>query len=111
MNIMHNDNKKIAQIAKIAFLYYKKNKNQEEISKLMSIARPTISKLISVAIDLSLVDFKIKNPWRDKELEKQIINKFNINEAIVIECLNNSEEEVITEIGIAAANYFSNIID
>ena len=46
---MHYDNKKIAQIAKIAFLYYKKNKNQEEISKLMSIARPTISKLISEA--------------------------------------------------------------
>ena len=57
---MHYDNKKIAQIAKIAFLYYKKNKNQEEISKLMSIARPTISKLISEAKDLSLVDFKIK---------------------------------------------------
>ena len=108
---MHYDNKKIAQIAKIAFLYYKKNKNQEEISKLMSIARPTISKLISETKDLSLVDFKIKYPWRDKELEKQIMNKFNINEAIVIECLNNSEEEVITEIGIAAANYFSNIID
>lgn len=50
---MHYDNKKIAQIAKIAFLYYKKNKNQEEISKLMSIARPTISKLISEAKDLS----------------------------------------------------------
>lgn len=108
---MQYDNKKIAQIAKIAFLYYKENKNQEEISKLMSIARPTISKLISEAKDLSLVDFKIKYPWRDKELEKEIINKFSVNEAIVIECLNNSEDEVITEIGIAAASYFSNIID
>ena len=108
---MIQNNKKIAQIAKIAFLYYKENKNQEEISKIMSIARPTISKLISEAKDLSLVDFKIKYPWRDKELEKEMINKFNINEAIVIECLNNSEEEVITEIGIAAASYFSNIID
>ena len=76
---MHYDNKKIAQIAKIAFLYYKKNKNQEEISKLMSIARPTISKLISEAKDLSLVDFKIKYPWRDKELEKQMdLNKNQI---------------------------------
>lgn len=108
---MHYDNKKMAQIAKIAFLYYKENKNQEEISKIMSIARPTISKLISEAKDLSLVDFKIKYPWRDRELEKKIINKFNIKEAIVIECLNNSDEEIIEEIGIAAANYFSNLID
>ncbi len=108
---MIQNNKKIAKIAKIAFLYYKKDKNQEEISKIMSIARPTVSKLISEAKDLSLVDFKIKYPWRDKELENKIINKFNIKEAVVIECLNNSEDEIIMEIGIAAANYFSNIID
>ena len=71
------------------------------------------SVFINPATDLLFTDEQINYLQKeiDKELEKQIMNKFNINEAIVIECLNNSEEEVITEIGIAAANYFSNIID
>lgn len=106
-----NDDKKIAMISKIAFLYYKKNKNQQEIAELMSIARPTISRLLNEAKDLELVDFNVKYPWRSKDLEKKILSKFKVSEAIVIESISDSDENIIKEIGIAAANYLSPILD
>lgn len=109
--MINNYDKKNAQIARIAFLYYKQNKSQQEISELLSIARPTVSKFISEAKELSLVDFKIKYPWRIKELENKIVDTFKIDKAIVIETSDTSRDIILKELGISAANYVSPIFE
>lgn len=101
------DDKRIAQISKIAFLYYKENKNQQEISDIMSIAIPTVSKILSEAKKLSLIDFNVKYPWRCKDIENSIIKDYGIDNAIIVEISNDSYKILLKELGIATANFLS----
>ncbi len=72
------------QMQEAAILYYEKNCTQSEIAGIMNLSRQTVSKLLTDAVKENVVEIKIHDPEITcKDLEQEIIKKFNIKNAVV----------------------------
>lgn len=101
------DKAKLKLISKIAQLYYIENYMQKDIAKKLSISRVTISRILTKAKKLKLVEIKInslKETFQDLELK--IEKKYNLKECIVV---SSFEKERNTFIEIA--KYLSETLD
>ncbi|PJG85142.1 sugar-binding transcriptional regulator [Conservatibacter flavescens] len=74
-------------IYKCCCLYYLDNKNQEEISKILKISRPTTSRLLKQGITDGIVAISIKTPESNKtyEIGRRIEDKFNLLDVLVLD--------------------------
>ena len=70
----------LRMMVKVCRLYYEENLSQKEISALMGISRPQISRMLTCARSKNIVSIKINNPFEDycaiiglnqKDLENQ----------------------------------------
>jgi deoxyribonucleoside regulator len=73
-----NDLVKLKLISKVSQLYYLENYMQKDIAKKMSISRVAVSRILSKAKKLKLVEIKVNN-LKDsfQNLELEIEKKFN----------------------------------
>jgi len=99
-------------LIKVAQLYYEGGFTQEAISQKLRLSRPTVSRMLQEAIDLGIVKISIlPEPGGFSVLEREIENKYGLLEAIVVDVGNpDSREEVSRELGMAAANHFSRLV-
>ena len=103
--------KKSAQIAHIAQLYYEERKNQQEIAELMGINRTSISRLLKEARKRELVTIRVAYPWRLAKIEDKLRKIFpGLKEVCVIACDNNSYDESLHKLGLFAGRYLLNIL-
>ncbi|HBO39255.1 MAG TPA: sugar-binding protein [Pasteurellaceae bacterium] len=74
-------------VYKCCCLYYIDNKKQEEISKILNISRPTISRLLKQGEILGIVSIRINNPETNRtyEIERKLEETFNLKNAIVVD--------------------------
>lgn len=106
----------IEVIVRVAELYYEMGQTQQEIADKLNYSRPMISKLISNAHDLGIIEITVKNPNSEsKELAMEMEEIFSTEDrpfkAIVVP---SSTEEELTKSRVyeAAANYLEdNICD
>ncbi len=76
---------RIELLVRVSELYYQQNLNQQEISKIMNISRPTISRLLDEAKTVGVVEIIVHSPIsKNPELSNEIRNTFHLREAIVI---------------------------
>lgn len=69
---------------KVCELYYNGNLSQKMISAKLGISRPQISRILTNARANDIVTIKINNPYSDEtNLEKALIEKFNLIDALV----------------------------
>ncbi|MEM1485674.1 sugar-binding transcriptional regulator [Oscillospiraceae bacterium PP1C4] len=96
---------------KVCKLYYEENLSQKEISVLLDISRPQISRLLNYARENKIVNIKIYNPFTDEsEAEKALISKYNLKDALVVDVGENKGEHSLLEIGAAFAKQIETYI-
>lgn len=99
-------------LSKVSRLYYEQNLTQGEIAERLRLSRPKVSRLLQQALDEGIVQITVHSPPSVYSgLEEQIEQKFGLHEAVVVEVLNPSSQDMVSrEIGVAAANYFQRTI-
>jgi len=102
-----NDLVKLKLISKVAQLYYLENYMQKDIAKKMSISRVAVSRILSKAKKLKLVEIKINN-LKDsfQDLEFVIEKKFKLKECVVASSFENEKNTFIE-----LAKYLSETLD
>ena len=96
----------IRLITKVARLYHEQKLTQTEIAKRLGISQVTVSRLLKRAEEYDIVKTTVTSPpGAFVELEEQIEKKFNLSQVIIGEAGRDSEEQILTAIGSAAAHY------
>jgi DNA-binding transcriptional regulator LsrR (DeoR family) len=100
-------------LQKVSRLYYDNDKTQHEISNLLNISRPKVSRLLKQAREFGIVKIRISAvPGIHTELETAIENKYGIDEVCIVEVSDPySQLTVSREIGMAGVDYFTRVVN
>ncbi len=83
--------------ARVAKLYYESGFTQNEIGEKLGYSRVTISRILTRAIELGIVEIKINAPQGDSfDLEQNLIVKFGLRDAVVVPDPEGEETIYIT---------------
>ncbi|MCE2523728.1 MAG: sugar-binding transcriptional regulator [Rhodobacteraceae bacterium] len=94
-------------ITRIAQMYHVEGRRQAEIAKHLSISQATVSRMLKRAQAEGIVRTTIMAPSGIyTELEAGLREKYNLPEAIVVECTEDRERAIMARIGEAAAHFF-----
>jgi DNA-binding transcriptional regulator LsrR (DeoR family) len=94
-------------ITRIAQMYYADAMKQSEIAATLHIPQARISRLLKRAIDENIVKITITPPpGIFADLETRIRNRFGIEDVVIAESMNSSEDSILAAIGDAAAHFF-----
>ena len=100
-------------LAEIASLYFIEKKTQAEIARISGYSRSAISRMLTEAEELGIIEIAIKYPLlREKELERGLQEKFSLGSAFVINSGLTDYFHNISLVGRLGAAYFQkNIVD
>lgn len=94
-------------LAKVAYLYYIEDKNQNEISKELNIYRTTISRMLKQARETGIVNIEIKDyDLSIFSLETYLKNKFQLKDVVITPNQEDETEEAINDTLAKEAAYF-----
>ena len=99
-------------LAMVASLYYKLHQAQSEIAARLGVSTSTVSRLLKEAWDRGIIDVQIRTPIpRDFALETQLVARFNLTDALVLEAKpDTSDENLVRAVGQLAAVYLQRMI-
>ncbi len=98
-------------LARVASMYYDKEKNQQEIADEIGLTRSAVSRLLSDAHKRGLVEHIIHYPWRTSiELENALAANFELEHVQVLIRQNKTYEEMLQGLGVLAAEYFTTLL-
>ena len=98
-------------LAKVAYLYYEENLTQAEISRQICTSRSTVSRLLSLAREVGIVEITIHYPWRRMgELERELCRRFDLREAIVLNAEGMNYAKMLEGLGVLAARFLESIL-
>mgnify|MGYP001604329979 CR=1 FL=1 len=94
-------------MTKVARMYYEENIRQSDIAKQLGLSQATISRLFNRAREEGIVRITVNTPKGIYvDLEKELMVRYGLRDAIVVDCQNGDDEELIqTERGSAASHY------
>lgn len=101
-------------LTKCSAMYYFEYMTQNEISNILGISRPTVSRLLKEAREKGIVKIQIQNLHESncdyyQELEQQIEKKYGLLEAIIISDTSD-ENDLKMELGKATAKYLERVL-
>jgi len=92
-------------MAKVARMYYVQELNQQAITEKLQLHQSTISRMLKRAKTLNLVRFNIATPpGTFADLEDQLTSRFDLRDAVVVDCPAEGEA-MVRDLGTALA-YF-----
>jgi DNA-binding transcriptional regulator LsrR (DeoR family) len=92
-------------MAKVARMYYIQELNQQAITEKLQLHQSTISRMLKKARALNLVRFNIATPpGTFAELEDQLTSRFDLKDAVVVDCPTEGDA-MVRDLGAALA-YF-----
>ncbi len=93
-------------IARVARMYHLDEMKQSEIAEKVRISQAGISRLLKRARDEGLVRITVDAPSGTyPELEERLAQRYGLSEVVVAECVEDREEQILSRIGEAAAQY------
>ena len=99
------------QIKRVAELYYMQNLTQQEISKIIGISRPTVSRLLEDAKKLGIVEIKIDSSINiDNEISRRLRKKLGLKDVIVVDTYEDDYEKSLNKVGQAASEFFMSML-
>ncbi|OCA84561.1 RNA polymerase subunit sigma-70 [Bacillus sp. FJAT-27225] len=102
---------KLAKVIEAAKLYYLLDYNQNEISKVLGVSRPTVSRLLQLAKDKGIVQITIKDPVENIEnLSAALQSRFGLKKAIVVSVPQYEGTVIKTFLGERAAGFLNEIV-
>lgn len=98
-------------LARVASMYYDKEKNQQQIADEIGLTRSAISRLLTEAHKRGIVEHIIHYPWRTSiELENALSARFDLKHVQVLIRQNKTYEEMLQGLGVLAAEYFTSLL-
>lgn len=98
-------------MTKIARLYYESNLNQMEIAHRLRLSQASVSRLFKRAKEEGIIRISVHVPnGVNANLESALVQKYGLKDAIVIDCNGEDENQIMREIGTAAAYYVETTI-
>ena len=98
-------------LAEIASLYYVEKKTQAEIAKIFGYSRSAISRLLSEAEEIGIIEFSIKYPMlQDRELEGQLKESYGLKAVFVVDSGISEYAHVLEKVGRLGARYVQQLI-
>lgn len=95
---------------KVAWMYYEEGKKQHEIAAELHVSQSRVSRLLKAATAEGIVRTVVAPPAGVfTELEAAVERSFGIEECLVVET-RGSEEAILNDLGLAAANYLLNTV-
>ncbi|MCL6572263.1 MAG: sugar-binding transcriptional regulator [Bacillus sp. (in: Bacteria)] len=102
---------RISRLVEVAKMYYQLDYSQQEIAKKLGISRPTVSRLLSQAVQEGVVTIKICDPAEDVlELAVKVKNKFLLKHCIVAPIPDYKDELIKEKLGEVSADYLETIV-
>lgn len=93
-------------VARVARMYFIDGMKQSHIAERLHISQASISRLLQRARDESVVRITVEAPRGTyPELEERLCRRYGISEAIVADCGEDREEQILARMGEAAAHY------
>lgn len=94
----------------IASLYHEKGKNQQEISNLLNLSRPMVSRALAKAEDLGIVRIQVIPPAGCSPLEMDLAKALGIKRVVIGQCTEqsgNDRDNRIRAIAASAGSFLS----
>jgi deoxyribonucleoside regulator len=99
-------------VAEVAQLYYEQNLDQAEIAKRKGVSRSSVSRLLTEARELGVIEFRINFPIRRRQaLEEQLAHFFNLETVYVLDTELIVADQVLNRLGRLAAMYVQPLIN
>lgn len=96
----------LRMIARVAQMYYVEGQRQAAIAEHLRISQATVSRMLKKAQEEEIVRTTVVAPSGTyAELEAGLRQKFNLSEAIVVECAEDRDRAIMARIGEAAAHF------
>ncbi|HKF48994.1 MAG TPA: sugar-binding transcriptional regulator [Terracidiphilus sp.] len=97
-------------MAKVARMYYVQELNQQAITEKLQLHQSTISRMLKKARTLNLVRFSIATPpGTFAELEDQLTSRFDLKDAVVVDCPAEGEA-MVRDLGAALAYFLESTL-
>jgi DNA-binding transcriptional regulator LsrR (DeoR family) len=98
-------------LIKVAEYYHINDLTQQQIANKMNISRVKVSRMLSKAKRIGLVETRLKYPANScVQLEKKFESIFNLKEAIIISSKYHSKDQIYNEVARFAAQYLTKSI-
>lgn len=94
-------------LARVALLYYREGLKQSEIADRLDLSQATVSRLLRRAVDEGVVRISVSTPPNVfTEIENELTSRYALKSAIVVDCENDDDDDLIQQrLGNAAAYY------
>jgi DNA-binding transcriptional regulator LsrR (DeoR family) len=97
-------------MAKVARMYYTQGLRQTEICQRLNIHQSTVSRVLKRAEREGIVRITVSlPPGTHTEIEEALQSRFGLDEAVVVDCLED-EAQIGRDLGAAAAFYLENTL-
>lgn len=102
----------LRMMVRVARLYYGRDLSQSAIGNQLGLSQATVSRLFKRAKQEGIIRTTVNVPKGiDTELEEQLIDRYELRDAIVVDSSRVDDEKVITrELGAAASYYIESVI-
>ncbi|HVO44591.1 MAG TPA: sugar-binding transcriptional regulator [Aggregatilineales bacterium] len=108
---METQDGRLKFLLSVARAYYEQGLSQEEIARGMAISRSQISRYLSEAREMGIVQIRVMDPYdRDVTLAEQLTERFKLRTAVVVPVLSRDDAVLIQMIGMACASYVKQAI-
>lgn len=98
-------------LTRVARMYYEQGLRQPQIAEQLDLSQATISRLLKRAERHEIVRITVNVPKGVyPELEEALQARYGLREAIVADCVSEDEEQILRDIGSAAAYYVETTI-
>lgn len=103
---------RIAFLVQVARAYYLENQTQAEIAQSLGISRSQVSRHLSEARELGIVQVRVITPYeRSPELERLVRGRYpHLQDVVVAPAFSSTPEALRTIIGRAAARYIVDVL-
>lgn len=97
-------------VVKCCKLYYEESHTQHEISEILGVSRPTISRLLAEGKALGIVKIEILDPAEHNygQLERELEKKYNLKQVLIVDT-DKDDEITKRSVSRATAQYLNRI--
>ncbi len=106
------DRQRIELLVNVARAYYEQGLTQEQIGSGLNLSRSQVSRYLSEAREVGIVQFRIVDPGaKDETLQNALLNRFpRLQKAVVIPLFSEDVHIVRQTIGLACAQYLQEVV-
>ena len=98
-------------LASVAHLYYTERLSQEAISRQMGYSRSAISRFLTEAQELGVVEIRVHHPiQRVSELEQKLRDHFPLDTIQVVQRAGRDYSQMVRMVGQMGATYFDQVL-